>query len=219
MSQITLVRHGQANTHARDEQSYDLLSELGHQQARWLGEHLETTNEPFMRVYSGTMRRHIETAESLGAPRYAEIVQDARLNEMAYYDLSNRMYEQHGLRVPDSREGFAEHLPIVLSAWEQGEIADAPESYQDFSGRIQAVIAEISAGEGPALVVTSGGLIGEVMRQTLALDARGWARMCLAIMNTSVHRMHDLLGAPLLTQFNGVPHLEHPDRQYAQTHL
>jgi len=38
MSHITLIRHGQANTGARDEQSYDRLSALGHQQAAWLGE-------------------------------------------------------------------------------------------------------------------------------------------------------------------------------------
>ena len=37
MVELTLVRHGQAQTGARDEASYDSLSNLGHQ-ARWLGE-------------------------------------------------------------------------------------------------------------------------------------------------------------------------------------
>ena len=78
---------------------------------------------------------------------------------------------------------------------------------------------EIAAGQGRALVVTSGGLIGTVLRQTLALDVSGWSQMCLAIMNTSVHRWQMVLGRPLLTQFNNVSHLEHPDRHHAQTHL
>ena len=36
MSHVTLVRHGQANSSARDELGYDRLSELGWQQAEWL---------------------------------------------------------------------------------------------------------------------------------------------------------------------------------------
>ena len=36
MSTITLIRHGQANTAAQDEVSYDRLSDLGTQQAAWL---------------------------------------------------------------------------------------------------------------------------------------------------------------------------------------
>ena len=39
MVELTIVRHGQANTGATDEKSYDKLSDLGRQQARWLGEH------------------------------------------------------------------------------------------------------------------------------------------------------------------------------------
>ena len=38
MGTITLVRHGQANSAAQDEAGYDKLSDLGHQQALWLGE-------------------------------------------------------------------------------------------------------------------------------------------------------------------------------------
>ena len=55
MSHITLVRHGQANTTARDEENYDKLSDLGHQQARWLGAHLRDTHAHHPRVYCGTL--------------------------------------------------------------------------------------------------------------------------------------------------------------------
>ena len=43
MIEITLIRHGQANTGARSEADYDRLSDLGRQQALWLGEHLRAT--------------------------------------------------------------------------------------------------------------------------------------------------------------------------------
>lgn len=219
MPHITLVRHGQANTEARDEHSYDKLSPLGHQQAAWLGEHLRGNGERFQRVYVGSMRRHRETAESLGAAGFAEIVEDRRLNEFAYFDLSRLMEEQFGLEVPSDREGFVRHMPRVLRAWQEGDIKDVPESYADFDGRVKAAMTDIASGEGRALVVTSGGLIGAVLRQTLSLDVDGWAQMCLAIQNTSVHRWQMVLGKPLLAQFNSVAHLEAPDRQFAQTHL
>ena len=66
MSHITLIRHGQANTGARDELSYDKLSPLGHQQANWLGGHLRDTANFHSRAYCGTLTRHIETAQGIG---------------------------------------------------------------------------------------------------------------------------------------------------------
>ena len=39
MSQITLVRHGQANSGAQDEAGYDALSDLGARQSAWLGDY------------------------------------------------------------------------------------------------------------------------------------------------------------------------------------
>lgn len=217
MSHITLIRHGQANTEARDEHSYDRLSDLGHQQAAWLGDHLRASGASHPRIYCGTLTRHIETAAAMG---YSEdVVQDPRLNEMEYFTLAQAMEAQHGLSIPKEREGFIAHLPRVLSAWAEGRIDDAPESWSDFEARTQAALTDISAGEGPALVVTSGGLIAMAMRQAMALDINGMSRMALAIMNTSMHRLFPIGGhwSPVL--FNAVPHLEAPDRHYAQTHL
>ena len=41
MVQIFLVRHGQANSEAKDEISYDKLSSLGKMQAGWLGQYFK----------------------------------------------------------------------------------------------------------------------------------------------------------------------------------
>ncbi len=217
MSHITLIRHGQANTEARDEASYDKLSPLGHQQATWLGDHLRASNAFHPRIYCGTLTRHIETANSMGFNN--GIVRDARLNEMEYFTLATLLEDQHGIAIPTERETFTGHLPAVLTAWRDGVIKNPPESFAHFEDRVLSALEEIGQGDGPALVVTSGGLIAMAMRQVMALDIPAMARMALAIMNTSVHRLHPIGDRLSPVMFNAIPHLEHPDRHYAQTHL
>ena len=216
MTHITLIRHGQANTEARDEASYDRLSPLGHQQAQWLGSHLKASAAHHPRIFCGTLTRHLETAASMG---HAEVIQDPRLNEMEYFTLAQALEEQHGLPVPEEREGFIAHLPKVFQAWQNDEIKGPPESWKDFETRTQSVLEEISGGEGPALVVTSGGFISMAMRQAMGLSTEAMARVALSIMNTSMHRLFPIGGHMSPVLFNAVPHLEAPDRQFAQTHL
>lgn len=219
MSFVTLVRHGQANTHARDEVSYDKLSELGWQQARWLGEHFRQTGEVFARVYTGTLRRHVETAEGIDAESPAPILRDERLNEFTYWDLAHAYHDQHGVALPDGREEFVTHLPRMLGAWRDGILEGVPETFDHFENRVREALTEISGGQGRALVVTSGGLIGMSMRLVLDLDMRGLAHMCLSVENTSLHRVQPLATGLAVTQFNATPHLDTAERQHARSHL
>ena len=195
------------------------LSELGHQQARWLGEHFDATGERFSRILSGTLRRQIETAQSMGAERHAPLQTDPRLNELPYFTMARLMEAQHGLAMPDTREGYVSHLPQVFGAWERDQIADVPERYADFSARIDALIDEIASSPGRAMLVTSGGVIATILRRVLNLDLMAWSQLALSIMNSSVHRLHVLDGTPALAHFNAIPHLETRERQFAQTHL
>ena len=219
MSQITLIRHGQANSGAQDEAGYDSLSPLGHQQAAWLGGYHDEIGERFDRVYSGALIRHRETAQAMDAARHGEPVVDPRLNEVAYFDLSNRMHAQFGIPVPTDRDGFIDHLPLVFTAWQDGQIEGASESFHDFQARVDDVLHEIAAGKGRALVVTSGGLIAMAIRVAMGLGLGAFARLALTIMNTSVHQLHPVGAGLTLTQFNGVPHLARRDRQHAQTFI
>lgn len=219
MSHIVFVRHGQANSTARNEAEYDRLSALGHSQSRWLGAHFQTSGERFARVFSGTLRRHAETATGIGAENHADVVVDERLNELHYFDIARLFEEQHGIAVPDGREEFAAHMPRMFGAWRDGRIEGVPESYATFETRIRSVAKEIASGEGRALIVTSGGVIGTLMGLAMGLDLKATCHACLAIMNTSVHRYQMLGGDLVMTQFNAVPHLEHPERQFAQTHI
>jgi broad specificity phosphatase PhoE len=217
MSNITLIRHGQANTEARDEADYDKLSPLGHQQAAWLGDHLRASGAVQGRVYCGSLTRHLETARSMGLGD--DITIDPRLNELQYFTLAQLLEQQHGIPLPGPRVSFADHMPQVFGAWQRDELEGAPESFADFEARVRGAITDIAAGSGPAMVVTSGGLISMVMRQHLGLDIPAMAQMALAIMNTSLHRLFPIGNRLSPVLFNAVPHLETPERQFAQTHM
>ncbi|WP_323769647.1 histidine phosphatase family protein [Antarctobacter sp.] len=219
MSFITLVRHGQANSSARDEDSYDRLSDLGWQQARWLGGYFQQTNEKFARTYCGTLRRHVETLEGIAPDSLAAPVRDERLNELAYFDMAQRMETQHGIAIPGDREEFIQHMPQLLTLWRDGALDGVPESWTAFETRVTEAMTEIAAGDGRALVVTSGGLIGMAMRVIMDLELKAMAHLCLAIENSSLHRIQPLSTGLAMTQFNALPHLDTPERQHARSHL
>jgi bisphosphoglycerate-dependent phosphoglycerate mutase len=64
MTELLLIRHGQAKAAATDEASYDRLSDLGRQQAVWLGEWLDSTGQSFDRIAHGSLSRQRDTARS-----------------------------------------------------------------------------------------------------------------------------------------------------------
>ncbi len=217
MSHITLIRHGQANSQAKDEASYDQLSPLGHQQASWLGEHMRATHQHHTRLFTGTLRRHRETAAGMETGLSA--TEDARLNELEYFTLAAALRDEHGVPLPTEQSDFTKHLPQVFTAWKDGKLKGEPESFASFEDRVRSVVTDIGAGSGPALIVTSGGLISMVMRQHLDLSIKAMANIALAIMNTSMHRFRPIGGTWSPVSFNTVPHLETPDRHHAQTHV
>jgi broad specificity phosphatase PhoE len=145
--------------------------------------------------------------------------QDPRLNELEYFTLAKALETEHGVAMPTEQGHFTAHLPQVFAAWQDGILEGAPETFQSFETRVRDALAEIAAGQGPALVVTSGGLISMTMRQHLGLTVAAMANVALAIMNTSIHRLHPIGGTWAPVMFNAIPHLEAADRHHAQTHV
>ena len=214
MGEIILVRHGQANSAAKDEESYDRLSALGFQQAQWLGEYLAEREGPFDKVIAGSLRRHVETAQGIG---YDAPTIDARLNEMDYFNLGRALEDVHGVPFPGPEE-FAAHVPQVMQAWHRAEIQGV-ESFASFEDRVTSVLAEAARPGVRVLCVTSGGVIGMIMRHLLDLDPTRMAHVLLPIMNSSIHRVHVIPQGPILASFNAVPHLDRHDRLHARTHF
>lgn len=212
MGDIILVRHGQANSHARTEEDYDRLSDLGKVQADWLGQWLRAHDYAFDHVVSGTLRRHRQTVAAMGY----DADEDARLNELDYHRLSDALLRVKGVPLPTG-DGFADHMPKVFAAWREAEIEGA-EPYQAFEDRVAALLADAARPGRRVLCVTSGGVIGMVLRHLLDLDLMKLSRVMLPIWNTSLHRLHVRSSETILAGYNAIPHLETPDRAHARTY-
>ncbi len=213
MGEIVLVRHGQANSGATTEEDYDRLSPLGHQQAEWLGAWMRAHEPAFDLVLSGTMRRHVETADGMGvAPKD----RDARLNEMNYTALAQEMHKELGEPIPRDYSAFIDHVPKTLAAWHGGEIKGA-EPFAAFEDRVSAILAEAAAPGRRVLCLTSGGVITMALRAALGLDIGRTAEVLLPITNSSVHRFHVTPRGIALAAYNAHPHLDAPERHAART--
>lgn len=214
MGELVLVRHGQANSGAEDEASYDRLSDLGHDQAQWLGEWLRTHEDPFDHVVMGSLRRHRETAEGIGSVGPAPVV-DARLNEMDYFNLA-KAHAAHTNQPRPTPETFVSHIKDVMEAWHRAEIR-GNETYADFEARVSDMLDLAAVPGRRVLCVTSGGVIGMIARHLLDLDPAKMAYLLVPIKNSSIHRVTVVKEARILSAFNAIPHLRGPDRAHAIT--
>ena len=214
MTEIILVRHGQANSHAKDEASYDQLSDLGRQQATWLGAHMRATNGHFDHVLTGTLTRQADTARAMG---FDISRQDKRLNELQYFPMAEALEQQYGTPYPQSVSDYVHHLPVLMDHWQRDLLSDIPERFGNFTARIIELIEELCGAHGRVLLVTSGGVIGMIVRHILALDSAATSRVMLQIMNSSMHRLHYVHDQLMLGTFNATPHLDTPDRAHART--
>lgn len=166
----------------------------------------------FDHVVSGTLRRHRQTVAGLGL----EADEDSRLNEIDYYTLSHALHRATGEPLPTG-DGFADHMAKVFEAWRRAEIEGA-EPYQAFEDRVAALLADAARPGRRVLCVTSGGVIGMVLRHLLDLDILKMSRVMLPIWNTSIHRLHVRDRETILAGYNAIPHLEAPDRAHARTY-
>ena len=211
MGELILVRHGQANSHATTEADYDRLSDLGRQQAAWLGDWIHGNLGEIDHVLSGTLRRHRQTVDAMGL----DAETDPRLNEIDYFLLSASARDRLGWPLPGP-DDFGDHMPRVFAAWERAEI-EGTETFAAFETRVGEMLAEAAVPGRRILCVTSGGPIGMVLRHLLGLDLTRLAQVMLPIYNTSLHRVRVLPKGPILSGFNAVPHLDAPDRADART--
>lgn len=219
MAEITLVRHGQANSAARDPESYDRLSPLGAQQSTWLGEHFAATRAPFERILCGSLTRQRDTARLIASHTGHAVTEDPRLNEIAYFEMATTLARSHGLALPAAPADFTPHMTALLSAWRAGEIEGARESFPAFEARVRAVIAENAAQGERVLMVTSGGLVGMAVRIALDLEVPAMARVMARVPNSSLHQVARLDSDIALQVFAATPHLDHPERRHARTFI
>ncbi len=216
MYDLTLIRHGQAQTGATTEAGYDNLSELGQQQARWLGEHIRA-NHGYDHVISGSLNRQVQTAQGLGLE--APHMVDERLNEMDYFGLAASLEKIHNVPWPTSETEFLTHVPQLITAWRAGDIEDGLESYDDFCTRITAALEDAAKLEGRVLLTTSTGVISTLATLSLGLDVAAKCKMFVSVAHTSLHRFAVRTDGLHLTQFAATPHFDTPERVVHKTFI
>lgn len=231
MSEIYFVRHGQASLGAKN---YDKLSDLGWQQARWLGEHFRDQSLAFDRVIVGNMRRHRETLQGIGEGMGLDLEPnvDPRLNEFRFFPvlrLYQKVYQPDSPPLKSAAEFFG-MLRVVMEAWIGGELDEmlaredakngtTTESWAQFNQRVVDALTEAQSPEpkDKVLIVSSGGPKSLAMRHALSLSDDATIELMMQIRNTSTTR---LLASPdklALQTFNVLSHMERPDRRHAIT--
>ncbi|MFV8782073.1 histidine phosphatase family protein [Microbulbifer sp. SA54] len=222
MPEIHVVRHGQASF---GSDNYDQLSELGWQQARWLGEHWAADGQTFDRIVCGDLQRHRETAqgicEGLEIDR-GRVEIFPQLNEFdfqgvmaAYAEKSPQASPGHGA----SRADYYRFLKQAMHAWSAGEI-QPKESWQQFEQRVEEILGVIAAAASGSrtLVVSSGGAIAMMVRQILGAPASSVPQLNMQIKNTAISHFFAGSSGVSLHSFNHVPHLEHRERRECITY-
>jgi broad specificity phosphatase PhoE len=222
MPYLYLVRHAQPDFAGH----YDSVTALGVEQSLWLGEHFAARGLRFARVLSGSLERQTGTLDGILArlgdtpPRAT----DPRFNE---YDAASvlgafELGDEQAMRATGDRRRYFTAVRAALHAWSQREEAIAAgESWRQFGERIAAGLAEACQGleaDAPVLIVTSGGVIGRVVAEALGAGSDAAIQLNLQTRNTGITEVARGRTATRVIAFNGVPHLERPDRAHAVTH-
>jgi broad specificity phosphatase PhoE len=236
MSQLTLIRHGQAAAFTNDS---DRLTELGRKQARKLGEYMLARGVRFDEVHSGTLRRQVETEQIVGevlraggvawpearrAPGWNEYDAGAingRLGPLlAERDPTYRQLVtdfQTRAQARDRNRYFQRMFEALMDCWVQGALEDeAVESFRAFHRRIATARSEILEAEGSrkVAVFTSGGPIGVCVQLALEAPEAMALRLNWRVKNGSLTDFTFSGSARLsLDSFNDIAHLDDPALQ------
>jgi broad specificity phosphatase PhoE len=222
MPLIYLVRHAQASFGTHD---YDRLSELGQQQAAWLGEHFRARQLRFARVVAGQLRRQRQTAqtvlETLGAS--VPIGTDPGLDEYPGSELY-AAFTGGVDPVEHQRRDYRDYwrtFRAAMAAWSEDALQGVPETWAAFGARVGGALEASVAGlarDEAVLVVSSGGAIGRALSEVLRSPASVAIELNLQYRNTGVTELLAAgSGGLRLLGFNAVSHLERPDRRHALT--
>jgi broad specificity phosphatase PhoE len=237
MSIIYLIRHAQAGT----RENYDLLSELGQQQAKLLGEYFAGQGIGFSTVIAGGMRRQQHTAElvcnalSQAGMQMPDPVVDKRWNEFTlkdvYEGICTRMIadsaefasdfqEMQELlkRDPHAVRGAAGRCDAaVIRAWMGNHYPDYQgESWQAFKARIVSRVQDLPDGGNEQIIAifTSATPVAITTSYALELSDEKLLSVLGVIANSSVTVTQKNGDDLRLFSFNSTPHLNDSNRTY-----
>ena len=223
MIEIYLIRHGQASF---GQPTYDCLSPLGERQAEYLGRHFHNNGVTFDAVYSGALRRQVQTAaialQQMNGDESQDITIDSDFNE---FDSSDKMMNRLCTVIredPDlsvQMKNIHTHHGAISRIFDIAEKTDmVPDDEgerkrksQEFRERIRRAIHTLVRRIGDnkkAAVFTSGGPTAVALRQTLDTSREQTIRLGWELRNTSITVLRYDQDRLWLVLFNCVAHLE-----------
>ena len=237
MSNIHLVRHGQAGT----REAYDALSSLGQRQAQLLGEYFLAQRLEFTAVYSGSMQRQLQTASAVknayeqAGVSFPLITVSEQWNE---FDLTD-IYRELGPKLSEIDEEFRigyEEMRLevkqnigvsdakvhrhwrpcdtkMVDAWISGKLPYSGETWEEFQERICDCLETIEylPPRANVLVSTSATPTGVLTGLALGLTDKRMRQLAGVLYNSSYTTLRLRDGHLQLFQFNAVPHLATPE--------
>ncbi|SFD27967.1 histidine phosphatase family protein [Tropicimonas isoalkanivorans] len=206
MGRLHLVRHGQASFGADD---YDVLSDLGARQAARAGAVLPRD----ARAFSGTLRRHLDSATAAG---FAVAQADPAWNEFDYLDVigvahpglgSMAALRTHLAHEPAPLRAFQALYEDAVARWMEGGAGPYREPRRDFVARVQGTL-DRAAGDGDAVVFTSGGVISAIVAGLLELTPMAARRIDRVLVNAGITTLATGRRGPQLLALNAQTHLQ-----------
>lgn len=187
-----------------------MLSDLGHRQSQAVGAVLRALNWVPDRLVTGTLTRQIDTLRSMGFDAPAE--QHAGFNE---YDFGDLLQARFKGAVPDlvkgDRKAHFRALRETVFDWQDAAFDGAKETFAAFEARVEAARAfACDTNAKRVLVISSGGVIGQLTRSALGADNRHMMELNLQIKNTAMTRFMFKGDRWSLHEFNATPHFMTP---------
>lgn len=222
MSELILIRHGQATPFEKDT---DQLSPLGQQQARAIGEAL-AAYQPTHVIHGPLVRQRLTAQLAAEGRGWPEPISDARLAEFdgdgLMHQLAPLLAEQDDSfaalvgdfeakrQTPQRNAAFQRLLEALADAWQKGAVVHPDvETWAAFRQRVRNALADVLRlpSGSKVLVFTSGGVIG--LSVAYALDAPDAAALKVnwRVKNGSFTRFTFGGGRVSLDSFNEEGHL------------
>jgi broad specificity phosphatase PhoE len=220
-----MIRHGQASF---GQENYDQLSELGVVQARALAEYYSDIGVCFDACYTGTMQRHLDSAEQFFQKYSDKKIPCPALNSMEAFNeydpeavlkaLIPVLVEEDPLFSEDvekmfsSKKSFQKVFERAIMKWVSDDFQlPGLISWERYSASVKDGIKDVMKvhGTGKKIAMfTSGGPISAVIQQTLSLSNTATIQVGWQIINSSVTRFKFTQDRIMMMSFNEHAHLE-----------
>ena len=221
MTEIYFIRHGQASF---GSDNYDCLSKLGIRQAELLGDYFARTDIHFHAIYSGSLKRQIDTAKivtkqlehgSGQALCITDKFDEFDAEAMIVSQIDDMVREDPSLATAAaSFESDFDAYKLMFDRAIQRILdghSNESNSLEKFINAIRKGIDQVVQENGTSrkvAVFTSGGTISAVMQLALNLPLEETVRLGWEIFNTSVSIFNYRKDRLNLKAFNLVSHLE-----------